>query len=695
MVTVLMSKQSKLDNLCVNTVRFLAVDAVEKANSGHPGMPMGAAPMAYVLWTKYLKYNPANPEWFNRDRFVLSAGHGSMLQYALLHLSGYDLSMDQIERFRQWKSITPGHPERLHTPGVEVTTGPLGQGFGNGVGMAIAEKQLGARFNRDGHDIIDHYTYAICSDGDVMEGISSEAASLAGHLKLGKLIYFYDANQVSLAASTNLTLTEDVPGRFEAYDWHTQVIDDGNDLAAIGKAIENAQGETEKPSLIMVHTHIGFGSPNRQDTYLAHGKPLGKDEVKKTKKNLNWPSEKKFYVPDEVQGHFRKALDKGKNFEQDWKESFDSYAKEFPDAARELQNMIQGDLPDGWSSELPNFAADDGEMATRVASRETIKALASRLPSLIGGAADLAPSTKTSMEDLGDFESPQSADGDTQGSAGGGWSWAGRNLHFGVREHAMGAITNGLAAHGGVRPFAATFLIFSDYMRPTIRLAALMELPVTYVFTHDSIGLGEDGPTHQPVEHLASLRAIPGLVVIRPADANETVVAWQIAVESKDHPVALVLTRQDLPIFDRSDMSPADDVRRGAYVLKEASPASPDAIFIATGSEVSLALEAQKILYDEGINVRVVSMPSWELFEQQSDDYRQSVLPDDVRARVAIEAASPLGWHRWTGSHGEVIGVERFGASAPGDRVMKEFGFDVDNVCQRAKKLLGEMETVK
>lgn len=690
-----MLQQDVLDELCINTIRFLAIDAVQKAESGHPGMPMGAATMAYVLWSRFLKQNPLKPRWFNRDRFVLSAGHASMLQYALLHLAGYALSMDDIKQFRQWGSRTPGHPERLHTPGIEVTTGPLGQGFGNGVGLALAEKQLAARFNREGQEIIDHYTYAICSDGDMMEGISSEAASLAGHLRLGKLVYLYDANQISLAAATNLTFTEDVPKRFAAYRWHTQSVDDGNDVEAIARAIDNARNEEERPSLIIVHTHIGYGSPNLQDTFKAHGSPLGKDEVKKTKDNLGWPSDKEFYVPHEVRDFMLKSGEAGKVAEENWAACFEAYARDNPSAARDLQSMIEGELPEDWSAGLPTFTPDDGPMATRAASKEIISALAPKLPSMMGGAADLAPSTKTSMKDMGDFEPPPSDGTDTQGSAGGGWSWSGRNLHFGVREHAMGAIANGLAAHGGVMPFVATFLMFSDYMRPAIRLAALMELPVKYVFTHDSIALGEDGPTHQPVEHLISLRAIPGLVVIRPADANETVEAWKIAVESKNCPVALILSRQALTIFDRNNLGPATGVRYGAYVLSEAPGREPDMILIATGSEVSLAVEAQKKLAADKVNARVVSMPSWELFEKQPDNYRQSVLPNSVPVRLAIEAASPLGWHRWVGTRGDVIGVQQFGASAPGSRVMKEYGFNVENVCRKSRELLGRMESVR
>jgi transketolase len=685
----------ELDNMCVNTLRFLVIDAVQKANSGHPGMPMGAASMAYVLWTKFLKHNPANPDWFDRDRFILSAGHGSMLLYALLHVTGYDLPMDQLKQFRQWGSITPGHPERLHTPGVEVTTGPLGQGFGNGVGMAIAEKHLAARFNRDGHTIIDHHTYAICSDGDIMEGVASEAASIAGHLKLGKLIYLYDANRISLAASTNLTLTENVPERFNAYGWHVQKIDDGNNITAIAEAIEKAKQESEKPSLVMIHTHIGYGSPNMQDTFEVHGKPLGEEEVKKTKENLGWPTDKDFYVPDEAREHFRKALARGVDAEREWNERFKIYSEKYPDEAEELNDMIAGKLPKGWEKNTPQFTPDEGNTATRIASHKVINSIAQSLPSFIGGSADLAPSTKTLMKDLGDFEPPIQKDMDTQGSSGGGWTWSGRNLRFGVREHAMGSISNGMAAHGAILPFASTFLIFSDYMKPTIRLAALMKLPVKYVFTHDSIAVGEDGPTHQPIEQLAGLRAIPGLVVIRPADASETAVAWQLAIEAKDYPVALILTRQGLPIFDRNKFAPASDVRKGAYILKDSPSAAPDLILIATGSEVSLALKAQEKLQEEDINARVVSMPSWELFEKQSEDYKESVLPAGVGARLAIEAASPLGWHRWTGTQGDVIGIERFGASAPGPRVMEEMGFNLDNICNRAKKLLGNKEMAK
>jgi transketolase len=678
---------SQLDELSINTIRFLAVDMVQKANSGHPGLPLGAAPMAYALWTRFLRFNPHNPNWFDRDRFVLSAGHGSALLYALLYLTGYDLPLEQLVQFRQWGSITPGHPEAHLTPGVETTTGPLGQGFGNGVGMAIAEAHLAARYNRPGLEIVNHYTYALVSDGDLMEGIASEAASLAGHLRLGKLIYLYDDNHVSLAAGTNITFTEDRAARFEAYGWHTQTIPDGNDLEAISRALRAARAERDRPSLILVRTHIGYGSPHKQDSYEAHGSPLGEEEVKLTKENLGWPTEPPFYVPDEVLSHMRQAVERGEKAEAEWNGRFAAYAEEYPDLAAELQGMIDGELPDDWDADLPTFEPDAKGMRTRRASKRIINALASRLPALVGGSADLAPSTYTLMEGLGDFESP-SLTGDEQGSAGGGWSYAGRNLHFGVREHAMGAILNGLAAHGGLVPYGATFLIFSDYMKPTIRLAALMNLHVIYLFTHDSVGLGEDGPTHQPVEQLAGLRSIPRLLVIRPADANETVAAWRVAVETRDRPVALILTRQDIPILDRSKLAAAEGLRQGAYVLADAPEGKPDLILIASGSEVSPALEARQALQAEGIQARVVSMPSWKMFDGQPQAYRDSVLPPSVRARLAVEAAAPLGWHRYVGDCGDVLGVETFGASAPGDVVMREYGFTVENIVERAQTLV-------
>jgi transketolase len=679
-----------LDDLCVNTIRFLSVDAVEKANSGHPGLPMGAAPMAYVLWTRFLRHNPANPRWFNRDRFVLSAGHGSALLYSLLYVAGYDLPLEQIKQFRQWGSRTPGHPEYALVPGVETTTGPLGQGFGNGVGMAIAEAHLAACYNRPDFEIINHYTYGIVSDGDLMEGVASEAASLAGHLRLGKLIYLYDDNRVSLASSTNLTFTEDRAARFEAYGWHTQRIEDGNDLQAIAQALQAARDETERPSLILVRTHIGYGSPHKQDTFEAHGSPLGEEEVKLTKENLGWPTEPSFYVPEQALNHFRQGVDQGRQAEEKWEASFSLYAKAFPDLATEFQRILRRDLPVNWDADIPHFPADDKGTKTRVASGKVMNAIAPRMPELMGGSADLNPSTHTALEGMGDFENPQDAVGDIQGSVGGGWSYAGRNLHFGVREHAMGAILNGMAVHGGVLPFGATFLIFSDYMRPTIRLAALMGLHVIYVFTHDSIGLGEDGPTHQPIEQLASLRAIPHLIVIRPCDANETAAAWRVAVETRDRPVALILTRQNVPTLDRSQVASAEGLRRGAYVLSDAPSGKPDVILIASGSEVSLILKAQRELLERGIPARAVSMPSWELFDAQTREYRDSVLLPSVQPRLAVEAGVPQGWHCYVGDGGDVLGINRFGASAPGEIVLEKYGFTVENVVEHTLAVLEE-----
>ena len=679
---------SSLNDLCINTLRFLSVDAVQKANSGHPGLPLGAAPMAYVLWTRFLKHHPANPDWFDRDRFVLSAGHGSMLLYSLLHLTGYALSLEQIQQFRQWGSITPGHPERGLTPGVEITTGPLGQGFGNGVGMAIAEAQLAARYNRDGFGVIDHFTYGIVSDGDLMEGIASESASLAGHLRLGKLIYLYDDNRVTLSAGTDITFTEDRARRFDAYGWHTQSLSDGNDLHAIDGALRAAQAETGRPSLILVRTHLGYGSPNKQDTFEAHGSPLGEEEVRATKRNLDWPAEPAFLVPDAALAHFRHAVDRGAQAEDAWNTRFSAYAEEFPGLAHELSQVIRGDMPADWGVDIPVFPVDATGMATRVASGKVMNVIAPRMPAFIGGSADLDPSTHTALTGLGDFEPPGASAYDRQGSEGGGWSCAGRNLHFGVREHGMGAILNGLAAHGGTLPFGATFLIFSDYMRPAIRLAALMGLHVIYVFTHDSIALGEDGSTHQPIEQLASLRAIPRLIVVRPCDANETAVAWRVALETRDRPVALALTRQNVPTLDRTQFAAADGLRRGAYVLADAPNGKPDVILIATGSEVGLIITAAKQLLATGLHARVVSMPSWELFDAQTKSYRDAVLLPSIGARLAVEAGSSQGWHRYVGDRGDVLGVDRFGASAPGDVLLREYGLTVDNVCNRALAVL-------
>ena len=677
-----------IDHLCVNTIRFLSVDAIQKANSGHPGMPLGAATIAYVLWTRFLRHNPSHPKWPDRDRFVLSAGHGSMLLYSLLHLTGYNLSLEQIKQFRQWGSQTPGHPEHGHCPGVEVTTGPLGQGFANGVGMAIAEKHLAVRYNRPGFEIINHHTYALVSDGDLMEGVVAEAASLAGHLKLSKLITLYDDNRVSLAGSTQLTFTEEVGKRFEAYGWHVQFVSDGNDLKAIENAIGNARRESLRPSLLLIRTHLGYGSPKKQDTFEAHGSPLGDEEVKRTKENLGWPLEPSFFIPGEALQYFRQSVDRGQKTESEWKTLFSAYKKAFPELATELEQLLAGQLPAGWTEGIPQFPADAKGLATRSASGQVLNALASRVPTLIGGSADLNPSTNTALKGLGDLQSPDTEIGDRQGAVGTGWGYEGRNIHFGVREHAMASLMNGMGAHGGVIPFGATFLVFSDYMRPAIRLAALMNQQVIYVFTHDSVGVGEDGPTHQPVEHVAALRAIPNLVVIRPCDANETAQAWRLALETKDRPVALVLTRQNVPTLDRSRFAPAQGLHQGAYVLLDPPRGQPDIILIASGSEVHLIIEAAEKLQEQDVNARLVSMPSWELFDRQPPAYRASVLPSSCRARLAVEAGISQGWHRFVGDAGDVIAVDRFGASAPGGVVMRELGLSVDHVCRRALALL-------
>jgi len=673
------------DESSINTIRFLSIDAVQKANSGHPGLPMGAAAFAYVLWTRFLKHNPSNPQWFDRDRFVLSAGHGSMLLYSLLHLTGYDLSLDQIKQFRRWGSLTPGHPERGLTPGVEVTTGPLGQGFGNGVGMAMAEAYLAARYNRPGHKIIDHTTYVLASDGDLMEGVTAESASLAGHLRLGKLIVLYDDNHVTLSAATDLTFTEDVKKRFAAYGWHTQSVADGNDLEAVDRALRNAQKNRLRPSIILMHTHLGYGSPNKQDAFEAHGSPLGVEEVKLTKQNLGWPLEPTFYIPDAVLAHFREAVERGKRNETKWERRFSAYEQYFPDLAQELHRVMRAELPDGWDGDIPAFAPDAKGMATRVASGKVMNTIAPKLPTFIGGSADLDPSTHTALTGQGDFESPQEPVEDAQGSVGGGWKYSGGNLHFGIREHGMGAILNGMAAHGGSIPFGATFLIFSDYMRPSIRLAALMGLHVIYVFTHDSIALGEDGPTHEPVEQLLGLRSIPNMLVIRPADANETAEAWRIAMEHIAGPVALVLSRQNLPILDPQKYPQLPlGVRSGGYVLAHATgDAPPDIALIATGSEVQLALAAREKLETQGVRARVVSLPCWNLFDAQPNKYKDAVLPPDV-PMLAIEAGVSLGWRPYVGPGIAMIGVDRFGASAPGEIVMREYGFCVENVIQQS-----------
>jgi transketolase len=678
---------AELDQKCINTIRFLSVDMVQKANSGHPGMPLGAAPMAYVLWSRWLRFNPHNPRWANRDRFVLSAGHGSPLLYSLLHLSGYDLSLHDIQRFRQWDSKAPGHPERERTPGVETTTGPLGQGLANAVGMAVAEAQLAARYNRPDHMVIDHHTFAIVSDGDIMEGVGSEAASLAGHLKLGKLTCLYDDNFVTLSAGTDITFSEDRALRFEAYGWHTVSVADGNDLAAIDAALQSARAETTRPSLILVRTHIGYGSPE-QDSYKVHGSALGVENVRKTKQKLGWPTEPAFLIPDDALAHMREAVNRGAQAEKAWDDLMAGYIKAFPELSQELEGRLCGELPPNWDADIPQFQTDGKGMATREASGKVMNAIAPKLPALTGGSADLDPSTKTALKGLGDFNPLPAKSDDQQGSDSGGWSYAGRNVHFGVREHAMGAVANGLAAHGGFLPFASTFLIFSDYMRPPIRLAALMGLQVVYVFTHDSLALGEDGPTHQPVEQLANLRAVPNLVVIRPADANETAVAWRVAIEMHDRPVALALSRQDLPTLDRNRYAAADGLRRGAYVLSDAPNGKPDLILMASGSEVGLILAAAERLRTQGIAVRCVSMPSWELFETLPQTERDAVLPPSVHARLAVELGVSQGWERYVGTQGDMLGMDRFGASAPAEKLLQEYGFTVDNVCTHALKLL-------
>ncbi len=665
----------KLDDLCINTIRVLSAECVEKANSGHPGMPMAAAPMAYVLWTKFLKHNPHHPAWFNRDRFVLSAGHGSMLLYSLLHLTGYDLPLSELLNFRQWGSKTPGHPEYGLTPGVETTTGPLGQGFANGVGMAIAERFLAATFNRPGYEIINHFTYAIVSDGDLMEGISHEAASLAGHLDLGKLIYLYDDNHISIEGSTDLAFTENRIARFEAYGWHVQQVEDGNDREAIEKAIVSAQKEIRKPSLIAVRTHIGYGSPNKQDKASAHGEPLGKEEMKLTKQNLGWPLEPAFFLPDEALKVFRAAVEQGKAEEARWLSLLDGYRKAFPDQAKELDQWVKADLPEGWEKDIPGFPADPKGSATRAASGNVLNALAKKIRNLVGGSADLAPSNQTLIKGEGDFQAEH---------------FGARNLHFGVREHGMGGILNGMALHGGLIPYGGTFLIFSDYMRPAIRLAALMHLKVIYVFTHDSIGLGEDGPTHQPVEQLAALRAIPNLMVIRPCDASETAEAWRFALSHRGGPVALVLTRQGVPTLDRSFFAPAAGLHRGAYVLAGSPKGKPDLLLIASGSEVYLAIEAAAKLEQKGISSRLVSMPSWELFDKQPDSYRRDVLSPEIKARIAVEAGRTQGWWRYVGEKGEVVGLDHFGASAPYKVLYEKFGITAERVVEKALKLLGK-----
>jgi len=664
-----------IESLSINTIRTLAMDAVQQANSGHPGTPMALAPLAYVLWQRILRYNPQNPAWFNRDRFVLSAGHASMLQYAMLHLTGYDLSLDDLKNFRQWGSRTPGHPEYGHTPGVETTTGPLGQGIMNSVGMAMAEAHLAAVFNRPGHTIIDHCTYVICGDGDLMEGASHEAASLAGHLGLGKLICVFDDNHITIEGSTSLSCSDSAARRFEGYGWHVVNLGDkANDLEVLTAALTTARAESERPSLIIIRSHIGYGAPHRQDTPAAHGEPLGEEEIRLAKQFYGWPEEEKFLVPEEVRTHLGEAAERGRVLEAGWNSCFETYRKKFPELAEALLAALAGELPAGWDADLPVFSPEKGDLATRAASGTVLNAVAAKVPWLVGGSADLAPSTKTLI-------------------AGSGYlakgSYGERNIAWGIREHAMCACASGMALHGGVRPFGATFFVFTDYARPAIRLAALMGLPVIYVMTHDSIGVGEDGPTHQPVEHLASLRAMPNLTIIRPADANETTDAWRAAMERRNGPTMLVLTRQNLPILDRNGVAPDQGVRKGGYILSREKGPRLDIILMASGSEVQLIRSAQNALAMANIAARVVSMPSWELFREQPREYRDAVLPPDVSTRLAVEAGSSFGWHEWVGDRGEIIAIDRFGASAPAGEIFKQLGFTVENVVTTARKLVG------
>ena len=666
------------EELCINTIRFLAVDMVQKANSGHPGTPMGAAPMAYVLWDRFLKHNPGDPKWTDRDRFVLSAGHASAMLYALLHLTGYDLPLDEIKRFRQWGSKTPGHPEYGIVPGVETTTGSLGQGFANGVGMAIAEKWLAEHYNRPGHEIISHHTYDIVSDGDLQEGVASEAASLAGTLRLGKLIYLYDDNDISIEGNTNIAFTENVAQRFQAYGWHVVGPIDGMDTASVDSAIRMAQAEKAMPSLIICRTVIGYGSPNKAGTASAHGEPLGEEEVRLTKERLGWHYDEPFTIPPEVLAHFRQAGERGGRLQREWDSRLEAYRKAYPDEARQLEEDLSGELPEGWDGDLEDlFKTADKPMSTREASGKVMNAIVQKIHAFVGGSADLAPSTKTTLKDHGNY---------------GFEEYCGHNMHFGVREHAMGAVANGMSLHGGIIPYTGTFLIFYDYMRPPVRLAALMGIRVIYIFTHDSVGLGEDGPTHQPIEQLMGLREVPDLVTIRPSDANETAEAWKVAMERRYGPTALVLSRQNLPVLDRAELSPAGGVWRGAYILWEAAK-PPAVIIIGTGSEVHIALEAGKVLQEKGVNARVVSMPSWELFDAQSQDYRKEVLPPDVRARISIEAGIPKGWERYVGLDGVAIGISRFGASAPANVVYEKLGLTVQHVVDKALKLLNRSQS--
>jgi len=671
-----MNQGKSLEEKAINTIRFLSADAIQKANSGHPGLPMGTAALAYSLWTRHLRHNPSNPKWPNRDRFILSGGHGSMLLYSLLHLTGYALSLDELKKFRQWGSLTPGHPEYGLTPGVETTTGPLGQGFGNGIGFAIAEAHLAAIYNRPDFPIIDHYTYGLVTDGDLMEGVVAEAASLAGHLQLGKVIYLYDDNRISIDGSTDLAFTEDRGARFEAYGWQVLKVDDGNDVEAVDLAIQNAKKDS-RPSLIICRTHIGFGLPTKQDTAAAHGSPPGDEELDAAKKAQNWPIEPRFYIPEEVLDSFRQALGKGGESENHWNDLFNSYSVEYPAEAAELKRRLAGNLPENWENSIPEFPADAKGMATRAASGKVLNSIAAVVPELMGGSADLAPSTKTWLEGIPDFQVGQ---------------YQGRNFHFGVREHGMGAVINGMAYHGGIIPYGGTFLVFSDYMRPAVRISALSHIQSIWVYTHDSIGVGEDGPTHQPVEHLAALRAIPNLVVLRPGDANEAAQSWAIALRRKDGPTVMALSRQSMSVLDRSLYSPAEGVERGAYVLVDIGDKDPDLILMASGSEVDLIIKAGQKLAAEGINVRLVSFPSWELFRKQDQVYQDSVINPDLKARLAVEAGISLGWREWVGDLGIIMAVDRYGASAPAGQIYEEFGLTVENVIKKSEELLRKVD---
>ncbi len=666
------TNSNQRDQQSINTIRFLAVDGVQKANSGHPGMPMGCAPIAYLLYRKLMKHNPANPKWLNRDRFVLSAGHGSMLLYSVLHLCGYNMPLEQLKQFRQWGSITPGHPEFGLTDGVETTTGPLGQGISNAVGMAIAQAHLAAKFNKDDIKILDHYIYGICSDGDLMEGVSHEASSLAGHLKLGKIIFFYDNNGITIDGSTSLSFSENVGQRFEAYGWHVQHVDDVNDLNVLENALKVAQDVKDKPSIIVTKTHIGYGSPNKQDSSSSHGSPLGEEEVKLSKQNLGWPEEPSFLIPDEVAKDFKEVAVNGKKYENEWNAVFKKYSEKYPDDAKLFISMMNGELGEVWKTKLPVFKDEGKKIATRTASGKVLNAITPFIPALIGGSADLAPSNDTYIKEFKNFSAE---------------NYGGRNFHFGIREHGMASIMNGMSAYGGIIPYGGTFLIFSDYLRPAIRLASLSKIKPIYVFTHDSIGLGEDGPTHQPIEHLSSLRAIPKLLVIRPADANETSQAWKVALEHKGSPVAIILTRQGLPVLDQDKGPSAENLAKGAYVVKDCQ-GTPDLILIASGSEVGISMSAADKLQAEGIKARVVSFPCWELFDEQPQAYKDSVLPPNVTTRISIEAGVRLGWDRYTGTHGISISLDKFGASAPGGVLMEKYGFTTDNIVKTAKTYL-------